>query len=469
MNKFMANLAAVFFLVSSALTLAAQNGTPIYQVSDAKGTFIQVPLTHDIYRYTSHANLQNLVVLDAEKNPLPYRLVAVTLQEQKQEPTLIVNPLAFFPVAVDATPDTLRKLHKRDVKVQGDSVQITTSDATLNNKTPEFYLVDISKLDHDITSLIVDWDAQANNQYLEVELEATRNLQDWLSLGNATLVQINQQEQSLKHNHINVAIAQKDYEFLRLKVVRGAESLHITNVAAEQKIGAPETKKITETWRLSGQLAKEQTTVYFPNSHSKAYAVAAWEYSRDEATPIESLAIDFGKNIYGDSAKLFSRNAENQSWQLQYQGIWFNAQVGSQWQKSDAVNIYRNHDKFWRLELNDSAKNISAPQLVFSWQPTQLQIITSDKPPFVLAISPDQQASDNREQIFNQIVSASSPTWMVANLTTLNVPPDAIASSATTINWKQWIFWAALLLAVTVLIAFSLKLFKQIKIADTQL
>lgn len=468
MNKFIAILASVFFLGSSAFTLAAQNATPIYQVGNVQGTFIQVPLTHDIYRYTSHANLQNLVVLDAEKNPLPYRLIAVTPQEQKKEPTLIVNPLAFFPVAVDATPDTLRRLHTSEVKVQGSSVQIAISDKTLNNKTPEFYLVDISKLDHDITSLIVDWDAQATNQYLEVELEATRNLQDWFSLGNSTLVQINQQEQSLKHNHINVAIAQKAYEFLRLRVVRGAENLHITSVTAEQKTGAPEIKKVSETWSLSGQLAKEQTTVYFPNSHSKTYAVAAWEYSRDEATPIESLAIDFGTNIYGDSVKLFSRNAENQNWQLQHQGIWFNAQVGSQWQKSDAVSVYRNHDKFWRLELSESAKAISALPLVFSWQPTQLQIIANNKPPFVLAISADQNTSDNREQIFNQIISASSPIWAAANLTKLNVQPEAVTNTVKTIDWKQWVFWAALLLAVAVLIAFSLKLFKQFKAADTQ-
>lgn len=468
MNKFIANLARIILLGSPTFAMAEQNATPIYQVSDAQGIFIQVPLTHEIYRYTSHANLQNIVVLDAEKNPLPYRLITIAPQEQKKEPTLIVNPLAFFPIAIDATPDTLRKLHTSQVKVQGSGVQIATSDKTLNNKTPEFYLVDISKLDHDITSLIIDWNAQVANQYLELELEATRNLQDWSSLGNATLVQINQLEQSLKHNHINVAIARKEYEFLRLRVLRGAENLQITGVAAEQKIGATEIQKVNEAWNVAGQLAKTQTTVYFPNSHSKTYAVAAWEYIRDEATPIESLAIDFGTNTYGNSAKLFSRDAENQSWQLQHQGIWFNAQVGSKWQKSDAVNVYRNHDKFWRLELNESAKNMSAPQLVFAWQPTQLQIIANNKTPFMLAISTDKSSGDNREQVFNQILSSASPQWQAATLIKLNVQPEAVTSASKAIDWKQWIFWAAILLAVVVLVVFSLKLVKQLKVANVQ-
>lgn len=466
MNKFVANLVAIFLIGSCASAIAQQHTTPIYQVSDAQGTFIQVPLTHDIYRYTSQSSLQNVVVLDADKNPLPYRLVTTAPHEQKKEPTLIVNPLAFFPIAVDATPDTIRKLHTSQVKVQGDNVQITTGDKTLNNKTPEFYLIDISKLNHDITSLIVEWDAQAANQYLEVELEATRNLQDWFSLGNATLVKINQLDQSLKHNHIKVALAKQEYEFLRLKILRGAEDLHISSIASEQQIGIVVPQKNSEAWSLSGQLAKTQTTVHFPNSHSKVYSVAAWEFTRDEATPIESITIDFGTAVYGDGAKLFSRNADNQTWQLEYQGLWFNLQVGSQWQKSDAVSVYRNSNKFWRLELNEAAKSISAPKLVFTWQPMQLQIIANNKPPFVLAINTSKNSSNNREQIFSQIISSSSPTWTAASLTKLDVQPEQVINTAKTINWKQWIFWSALILAVTVLIVFSLKLFKQLKVVD---
>ncbi len=469
MNRFMASSVAIFLIGACAFAMAEQNATPIYQVDAAQGTFIQVPLSHNIYRYTSRENLQNLVVLDADKNPLPYRLVSTAPQEQKNAPTLIVNPLAFFPVAVDASPDAIRKLHSNHVKVQGDSVHITTGSQTLNNKTPEFYLIDLSKADHDITSLIIEWDAQAANQYLEVELEATRNLQDWFSLGNKTLVKINQLDQSLIHNHIKVALAKKDYEFLRLKILRGAEGLHISSIASEQQVGFVEPKTASEVWSVSGQLAKTQNTVHFPNSHSKTYSVAAWEFIRDDATPVESIAIDFGATAYGNGAKLFSRNAENQTWQLEYQGLWFNLQVGSQWQKSDAVNVYRNNNKFWRLELNESAKNISAPQLVFMWLPTQLQIIANNKPPFVLAIKAGKNVSNNYEQIFSQIISASAPIWISANLIALDVQPDQVTNTAKTINWKQWIFWAALILAVVVLIGFSLKLFKQLKVTDTAL
>jgi hypothetical protein len=465
MNSIKEYLTSLIILLSSVLlTQIAHCATPIYQVSEVQGNFLQVPLTHDIYRYSQQADLQDLDVLDAQQNSLPYRLVSVAPHIKQAEPSVITTSLAFFPVATDATPDTLRKLHRTQVKVEGDTIQTATTDKTLSNTTPEFYLVDLSGLDHDLTSLSIDWVAQTNSQYLEVELEATRNLHDWFSLARSALVQINQDGQSVKRNHMDVNIAKNDYQFLRLRILRGAENLHISAVTAEQKIGAlAEAQTTQETWKLVGEIAKSQTTVYLPSSHSKSYAVAAWEFTRNEATPIDTLTIDIGAHPYGDSVKIFSRKADNQNWQLQHQGIWFNAQIGSQWQKSNPVDVYRNRDKYWRVELNESAKNNSTPSLVFAWQPTQLQIIANNKPPYVLAIN-TKNNSYNRDQIFNQILSAANPVWVNAGLIQLNVQPESIAGAQMAIDWKQWLFWVALMLAVGVLLVFSLKLFKQLNV-----
>ncbi|MET0357027.1 MAG: DUF3999 family protein [Cellvibrio sp.] len=468
MNKMILQLATLFLAGSANWVVAAQTATPIYQLSDVQGTFIQVPLTHDIYRYTRHSDLKDLRILDADQNSLPYEITAAPKSE-KPESKIITDTLAFFPVAVDATPDTLRKLHTSQTKVQGDKVQIATSDRVLDNTTPEFYLIDISKIDHAITSLSVEWLAKPGNQYLEVELEATHNLQDWFSLGRATLAQLDQQDQRFKHNQINVDIAKKEYEFLRLKILRGADQLNISNIMAQQKIQvANETKAVSEIWSLVGEPAKDQTSIYVLDSRTKPPTVAAWEFIREEVTPAETLAIDLGSHIYGDGVKVFSRATKNSAWGLVYYGIWFNAQVGNKWQTSEPLGLNFNGDKFWRLELNESAKNYSPPKLVFSWQPTRLKIIANNKPHFSLAISKENGTGGSHQQVFNQIVSATSPTWVAASLIKLNVQPETVTSQKAEADWKQWLFWAALIAAVIVLLIFSLKLFKQLKLADTQ-
>jgi len=467
MNKHNIFIVALFFFLATSRAFSAQYSPPLYQVEKAQGTYIQVPITHDIYSYSKGGDLRDLVVLDADQNALPHRFVSVIPNGQKSENKISTNTLNFFPVAIDAAPETLRNLHTRQTSVQDGKVQTITSDSTLDNKTPEFYVIDISKLDHDIDSLSIDWDVNAENQYLEVELEATRNLKDWVSLGHASLMQVTHQDQVLKHNHIVAKIYRNDFEFLRLKILRGAEKLNISNISAEQITGATaEKKRPLEAWSVSGKVAKDQSSIYFPNSRTKAYPVAAWEFSRNESTPAATVGIDLGKNIYGDSAKIFSRSNEDQNWNLQYQGILFNVLVGDQWQKSDAISINDNHDKFWRLELSPSAANYSVPNLVFAWEPIQLQIIASNKPPFVLAMSNNKSDNGNREQIFSHILGENSPEWAEANLTRLDNTPESLVQAATPTDWKKWLFWIALLLAVAVLLLFSVRLFKQLKASD---
>lgn len=350
------------------------------------------------------------------------------------------------------------------VNTSGNKVQVVTSDKTLSNSTPEFYLIDISSIEHDLSGLSLDWSGDTNNQYLEVELEATRNLQNWFSVARATLVKMSQQEQHVVRNVIDVNIAKKEFEFFRLRVLRGADNLQVTAVNAIQKNDARiETAFAHEVWTLAGLPAKTQTTVYLPSSHSKSYPVAAWEFIRTEPAPVDSVSIDFANQSYGDSAKIFSRNSENQSWKLQYQGVWFNTRVGSEWQSTRAIDQHNNSDKYWRIELNESALNTLTPTLVFGWQPIQLQIVTNNKPPYTLVIGGNSSGTSARDQVFNQILANTTPEWIGAGLIDLGLKADAVTVPQKAIDWKQWLFWVALVLAVSVLLLFALKLLRQLR------
>ncbi|HEY6529972.1 MAG TPA: DUF3999 family protein [Cellvibrionaceae bacterium] len=465
MNKL---LAALLLMLCACRISALDTLTALYEIDTAQGTFLQIPLSHDVYRFSQQANLDNLVVIDAQQNLLPTRVMAINVPDALPLTQTIAHTVAFFPVPADATAETLRKMHSTQTSIQGDKTQIITSEKTLDNSTAEFFLLDISKLEQAITRLIVDWDTTAATQYVEVKLEASQNLHDWRSLTQATLVQVNEQGQSLKHNFINIKIAQHEYPYLRLKILRGADKLKITGITAEHTVeSTPTAKKPIDSWRLTGESAKIQTSVYTPTAHSKTYAVRAWEYTRNEATPAARLSVDLGEKTYGDSIRVFSRASATQNWQLQYQGIWFQTQVGAHWQKSDRINLRNNGDKFWRLELSPTAQNIATPELVFSWESLFLHVIANDKPPFKLALSRDN-SNRNREQVFNRIISTANPSWIQAHLIPLNNAPMEITDEPQPIHWQRWLFWAALLFAVVILLAFSLRLFKQLSQQNTQ-
>ncbi|HEY0893519.1 MAG TPA: DUF3999 domain-containing protein, partial [Cellvibrio sp.] len=63
------------FLLFSCLLGMTVNAEviPVYQISEAPGTYMQTTLTHDIYRYSADTQLNDLVVTDAQGNKLPYR------------------------------------------------------------------------------------------------------------------------------------------------------------------------------------------------------------------------------------------------------------------------------------------------------------------------------------------------------------------------------------------------------------
>src|SRR5437868_6681716 len=96
-------------LMSVVAITAEAEPTTIYRLEPAPGSFQQVLLNRDIYRFSDDPGLQSLQVLAADQNPVPYRI----LPSEPEKSTRQNVPLAFFPVAADISPETLRQVYAR--------------------------------------------------------------------------------------------------------------------------------------------------------------------------------------------------------------------------------------------------------------------------------------------------------------------------------------------------------------------
>jgi len=446
MSKF--SRAIIGTLMALVMFEAEAEPHAIYRLAPVSGSFLQVQLTQDIYRFSEDPELHNLQVVDAEQHPVPYRLVPSEPENHPQQNL----PLAFFPVTANTPPETLRQIYAR-VQLEGAKLEVSADGPAVTvGKAPGFYLVDISKLEQSLIGLRLNWEPNPQNQYLEVELEASRDLQQWNHLGAATLVNLGNER--LLRNRVPVSIQPHAYEFLRLKIGRGGEQLQIHSIEGEPPITQTPVPK--EHWSVAAIPKGQVASVDSPQSTS---VVAAWEFIRDEVAPATAVRIALGKNVYTDDYKLYSRANEQRSWQLQRHGIWYSVQVGSNWETSDPITIAPNSTKFWRLELNAQSAGLK-PTLDFYWQPWRLQIIANDKPPFYLAINPD---TDNkyRDQVFNQILAARGPSWISTPIEDLHEQPQKSTKTSTR-NWRTWVFWGALTVAVLILLGFALRLLRQL-------
>ena len=447
-------------------TISHADVIPVYQINNVPGTYVQTTLTHDIYRYSADSQLNDLVVTDKQGNKLPYRITAPGAQVSEQ--SQLINA-RFFPVAVGAPPEALLALSSASIRLDANeisvSVEKTTNEALLDKAAPvDFYVVDLSDLKTRTDKLVVDWQLTETNQYLEVQVSGTNDLTSWSNITQTTLVQLQKEGEQLTRNKIAVNLTAMQYAYLRLKFTRGNENLQLTNIHIENTDKIANTPVI-DTWEVKGALAEDQDSALRAGNHSAAMPVAAWEFVRDDIAPVSNISLNLGTNMYGDNIKVFSRRSEKQAWQLLHQGIWFNTQVGSDWQQSDAINIYSNSDTWWRIELNELARTTLNPVLVFHRQPQTLQFIANNAAPYNIAID-DQAAPNNQQtstQILSQLVSGKELQWGQAGFTELKPDVDSFARHALQISWRTVLFWTILILAVGVLVFVAVRLMGQMK------
>lgn len=456
------------FLFLSCLlgTIAHADIIPVYQIADAPGTYVQTTLTHDIYRYSADNQLNDLVVTDKQGNKLPYRITTPSTQVSEQSQ---LSNARFFPVAVGAPPEALLALSSASIRLDANEISVSvekrTKEELLDKAAPvDFYVLDLSDLKTRTDKLIVDWQVTDASQYLEVQVSGTNDLTTWSNVAQTTLVQLQKEGQQLTRNKIAVNLTEMQYAYLRLKFTRGNENLELTKIQLENtdKIAnAP----VADIWEVKGALAEDQDSALRAGNHTGAMPVAAWEFARDDIAPITNISLNLGASMYGDNIKVFSRHSEKQAWQLLHQGIWFNAQVGSDWQQSDAINIYSNSDSYWRIELNELVRTTLNPTLVFHRQPQILQFIANNAAPYSIAID-DQAAPNNQQtstQILSQLVSGKELQWGQVGFTELKPDVDSFARHAMQVSWRTVLFWVILILAVGVLVFVAVRLMGQMK------
>ncbi|AQT59536.1 DUF3999 family protein [Cellvibrio sp. PSBB023] len=442
---------------------------PVYKIDAATGSYVQTTLTHDIYRYSADAQLTDLVVTDQQGNKLPYRISApdtkVSVKTQQ-------TPVRFFPVPVGASPETLLVLSSASIRLDDNEISVSVekgnNTAITGQTTPtDFYVVDLSDLKTQADTLAILWPINDAHQYLEVEVSGTNDMTNWAPITNTTLVQLQKEDEYLTRNKIALNLSEMQYAYLRLKFTRGGDNLKLTSVHIENTHQIANTPA-ADTWEVQGTLAEKQDSAMLAERHTNHLPVAAWEFERDDIAPVNKISIDLGNIQYGDRITIFSRHSSKQPWQLVHQGIWFNAQVGSEWQRSDAVSIYSNSDTQWRVELNELVRTSAKPTLVFHRTAQTLQFIANNSAPYNIAI--DNQSTTDHEavsaQIFSQLMAGKDVQWETVSAAPLNPDLDSFARHQVHISWKTILFWLVLISAVGALIWVAVRLVGQMKHAQ---
>lgn len=451
------SLVTALMLGMSAAATAAP--TAIYEIESTPATYVEVYLDREIYSYSRDPLLRDLLVLDREGREMPSRIL--TLKPQVAESTN-PYPLSFFPVQVGEDP----------VKWLGRAAELHLDDESLSLRLDppprtsdtaiDFYLIDISKLEQNLDILEVDWFAEDSTQVVTVEISASNDLQQWRQVSRETLVRLSKEGESLLRNRVRLALKPEQYQYLRLRFLNGS-SPKLQNLVGRRVLKREEGPP-PQRWQLSGTLAEDQRPLQAGRGAAagRRPVITAWEFLRDERAPVNRISIALGDLSYGEQIRLYSRSTAREDWQLRYSGIWFNVKVGNEWQQSEPLTLRGNSDPYWRLELN-AADATANPRLVFEHPQQRLRFIANNNPPYVIAISEQIPTQRTSEEVFNRVLDARELVWQSVSKQLLEgVRPVEVRRG---LDWAALIFWLALGLAVLVLIAFALRLVRQMDTA----
>lgn len=438
---------------------------PVYKIDKTQGTYLQAKISYDLYRYSNSPRLSDLIVMDALGNKLPYRINSTNTQHAQQKQLTSVR---YFPVAEGAAPETLLALSSASIRLDDNEISVSAkknAQQHLQDKSVpvDFYLVDLSDFRQPVDALKIDWQPSDSNQYLEVQVSGTNDLTNWAALTKATLVRLEKDGQTLERKLIELNLREFEYAYLQLRFLRGGGGLQLLKVDVENTEKVE--KSSLESWEIAGQLAEEQGSVARSGSPGFASTIMAWEFEREDITPIVRVGLRLGEINYGDNIRLFSRASDNLPWQLLYEGTWFNAQVGDDWQHSEDIHLISNSDTLWRIELQGAANNITHPVLVYTRAPEILEIIANNSGPFFIAVETDPSLSTNNPnaQVFSQLITGKNPQWEQVEFTKLNPDIKQFTRHGNPISWKTILFWTMLFCAVALLLTLAIRLLKQVK------
>ena len=194
-------------MIASLLVVLTPPATAASFKLDAKGNepFYQSNISKEVYQYTHSSTLQDLTILNASGEQVPYALIPYEDLHPQTTMHQDNKPLIIFPIKESAlnNPNELR-IHLQ--KGAGNtSLDIVSSDGEVDasKKTNSIYLLDAGKKHAPLETISVDWQG-VDGKLLTLEVLTSDDLQSWSHAGNAVLLKTANANNSLLQNTISL-------------------------------------------------------------------------------------------------------------------------------------------------------------------------------------------------------------------------------------------------------------------------
>jgi hypothetical protein len=411
--------------------------------ADGQGAYA-ITLTPQVYSQVQRADLADLAAFNAAGEPLafgPLPPALVRAAPRWREARWFALPSAGTPAGGD--------LH---LHVTRDAAGNLSFDATAGAVAPDVprpdLLVDVQPGDEAIDQLEFELPAGTGPFNVQLQVEASDDLQQWTTLvPAATVARLLQGDAVLERRLVDLPPTTAPY--LRLRNADPTRPLPLEAVRVRLQPAAPERRLPEEHW----------LEVLFVKREGRAF-----HYRLPARVAVERLDIRLGSENAVDQFIVSSRDDGNGYWQMRGGLTAFRLRGAGVGLDNDPVALQPTRDREWRL---DSSTDLAQPPVLrLAYRPETWLLLTHGAPPYVIAAGSVRAHRDAfpLDALYSQVQARYGADWQppaaalgemraAGGSAALSVPPPD--------RTRERVLWTVLVVGALAVVAMVLVLLRE--------
>lgn len=406
-----------------------------------------------MYRQARSPELKDLVVIDADGNPVPTAVFAPE-QPLARATRRLSLPWSALPSTAAADGRAWSLVSEADADGRLRRVEARMSPGMSDDAPRTALLIDLSRVREPVNALVLHWEP-VEALDLGYRIEASDDLEYWQAIAaRGRLVDLQREGRRLLQRRIDLFGLMPHYQrarYLRLTPDRSDAVFRITGVEAELASTAPETPM---RWI-------ELTAAPMRIDERAAYA-----YTLEGPFPVRAVDVALPGN-HAVRWQLHSRADERAPWQGRiYDGMTWRLAPATRSQARALGTVVR--DRHWRLGTDGAAGAL--PRLRLGCRPEVVVFVAQGRPPYALAAG--SARASRAEAPLGELVAAvrrqRGEDWQPAPA--YLGPPQMLAGDAALEaprDWKTWLLWGVLVLGALLVAGFALSLLRRPRAAGS--
>ncbi len=415
---------------------------------DASGSepLYQSMLTKEAYQASRRNNLEDLTILNAAGEPIPYAMI----------PNEILYPSTVeesTPLKIFSMQNGVKKSQNNiniDLNQSGStSINVSNNPATDQQKTA--FLFDLGKKHPLLKKLKVDWQG-AEGKPIAMQAFTSNNLKDWTNIGQSVIFKNTSDGQSILQNTIEL-YAFTEERYLQLRPELDDTDFKLVAVSAEYQ----KERNIVQPklWQILNLLSREQAQ----------NGVINIDYESPARFPASDLRIDLPQINTITHVRIFTRNQADAPWDEVISTPIYRLNKQGRDTVNPDIKINSRVARYWRLQFNQSNGGIGTenPTFAIGWLANTIVWNARGDAPFTLHLG--ENATTTNAVSLSNLVPNYTPEKIkaipVANLSPVNNTPEENPNPwHVAPDYKRWLLWLGLTLGVVLLALMAYSLLK---------